>query len=84
VGATAGDIVKHVLRERLRITAWGLAGFVFFGTLVSAFVQDATGLDGTGVAPYLAIGTLLGIVALTASLRAALEASTVDPVTLLD
>jgi putative ABC transport system permease protein len=84
VGATAGAIVRLVLHERLRVTGWGLAGFVFFGTLVSAFVQDATGLDGTGPGLYVAIGALLGIVALSASLRAALEASAVDPVTLLD
>lgn len=84
VGAPSWRIVSFVLGERLRVTTWGLAGYLFFGTLASAFVQATTGLSGPPVAGWIVIGSALASVALIASLRAAQQALLVDPRRLLD
>ena len=84
VGAPAWRIVVYVLAERLRVTAWGLAGFGFFGLVALSLVQGATGRAGPGIEGYLMIATGLTAVALMASVRAARESLTVEPTHLLD
>lgn len=84
VGASYGRIVRHVLAERLRVTAWGLGGMLFFGTLVVAMLAAATGLRALGPARYAEVAVGLLITALVASLRGAHEALSVEPVALLE
>jgi len=84
VGAPSYRIVTHVLGERLRVTAWGLAGFVFFGTLAAAFLQGAAGMDAAGPLEYMAVAALLATMAMLASARAAREALSVEPGRLLE
>lgn len=84
VGAPSAAVVRWVLAERLRVTAWGLAGLAFFGTLATAFVQAATGLPGPALVGWAAIAAALTVVALVASSRAVREALAVEPVHLLE
>ena len=84
VGATSGRLVAYVLVERLRITAWGLAGFAFFGTFVVALLQNAAGMPPAAPTAYAGIGALLLGVGLVASSRAAREALSVEPGTILE
>jgi hypothetical protein len=84
VGASSWRILAYVLAERLRVTAWGLAGFAFFGTLALAFLRGSTGLEGPGLSGYLFVAGGLATVALAASARAAGEALTVEPKRLLE
>ena len=84
LAALAGAAVAFVLGERLRVTAWGLAAFGFFGTLAVGLVQRATGAPGPRVTDYLAVSVALAAVALAASWRAAREAARLRPRALLD
>lgn len=84
VGASSWRIVSYVLAERLRVTAWGLAGFAFFGTLALALLKGSTGLQGPGPSGYVLVAGGLATVALMASARAAGEALAVEPTRLLD
>ncbi|MDA0329582.1 MAG: ABC transporter permease [Gemmatimonadetes bacterium] len=83
VGAPARSIVTYVLRERLKVTGWGLAGAVFLGTLAVAFFQGATGVAAAGPVAYLTIGAGLTAVAVLASIRSVVEAMAVEPSHLL-
>jgi hypothetical protein len=73
-----------VLLERVRVTAWGLAGFAFFGTLVVALLQNAAGMRPAGPATYGAIAAVLTAGALLASSQAVGEALAVEPAEALD
>lgn len=84
IGAGSVRIVGHVLGERLRVTAWGLAGMVFLGALVVAMLVRATGLQGAGPARYAEVSVILSVTALMASIHAALEALAVDPASTLE
>jgi putative ABC transport system permease protein len=84
VGAPTRAILTHVVIGRLRITAWGLAGFAFFGTMALATINRAAGVPGPGPVTYGAIAVLLTMVALLASTRAAGEALRVDPARLIE
>jgi hypothetical protein len=39
VGAGRGRVIAHVVGERVRVGLWGVAGMVFWGTMVVAFLQ---------------------------------------------
>jgi putative ABC transport system permease protein len=84
VGATPLRVASHVLGERLRVTAWGLAGFGFFGTLIVALLRSAAGMPPPGPLTYAGVALLLSGVALVASGRAAKEALAVEPSAILD
>lgn len=84
VGAASWRIVVLVIRERLVVAAWGLAGFTFFGTLALAFIRTALGLPAPGWGRWALLVSGLVAVALTASVRAALEAITIEPARLLE
>ncbi len=83
VGSPSYRIVTYVLGERLRVTAWGVAGIAFFGTMVAAFLENAAGMKGAGPLSYLAIAGVLAVVAMLASIRATREALSVEPASLL-
>jgi len=83
VGAPSYRIVTYLLGERLRVTGWGVAGIVFFGTLVAAFLENATGMRGASPPSYLMIAGALATVAMLASVRATREALAVEPASLL-
>jgi putative ABC transport system permease protein len=84
VGASTRAILTHVILGRLRITAWGLAGFAFFGTMALAAVNGAAAVPAPGAATYGAIAGLITVVALVASTRAAGEALRVEPARLVE
>jgi hypothetical protein len=84
LGASTLATARLVLASRLRTTGWGLAGFLFFGTLASGTLQRAAGVDGPGAPGFAAVGLLLLAVSLLASARAVSEALAVEPARLLD
>lgn len=84
VGASDRSVVRHVLLGRLRVTAWGLAGFAFAGTTVTALVQNATGLPGPSLSVWVTVAGAVVIASLAASGRAVHEALVVEPRSLLE
>jgi ABC-type antimicrobial peptide transport system permease subunit len=84
LGASPRRIVAYVLLDRLRVVAWGLAGFAFFGMLAVALLQNAAGLPPAPPGAYLGIALALAALAIAASARAAQEATTVEPGVLLE
>ncbi len=84
VGADGGRVVGHVLGERLRVTAWGLAGMLFLGAFVVAMIASATGLHGVGPGRYVEVAVILTVAAMAASLHSAFEALAVDPAAALE
>lgn len=84
VGATPLHVVRYVLGERLRIVAWGMAGFVFLGTLLVALLQNAAGVPAPAPVTYVGIGLSIAVLALAASVRAAREALAVEPARVLE
>ena len=79
VGAGNARVVAHVLGERVRVGLWGVAGMVFWGTMLVAFLRKAAGMEGLGPTPYLVIGGVLVAVAVASSTAAAREALAVEP-----
>ena len=84
LGARDIRIVAHVLGERLRVGMWGVAGMLFWGTLLAALMRKAAGMPATGPTVYVAVGTVLLLVALAASVVAAREALGVEPGTVVE
>jgi hypothetical protein len=82
LGAPGWRLVAHVLSERLRVSLWGMAGFVFAGTLVVALLEGA-GVEGPGLVTSLAVGAVTAMAALTASARAARSVARIPPSALL-
>jgi len=83
-GARGRHVAAHVLSERVRISSWGLAGMLFFGTLVVGLLRKTAGVAPLGPASYGAVAALLLLLALVASVRAMREALEVEPATLLE
>jgi len=73
LGATNRRILTHVLGQRLRVGAWGVAGMLFWGTMLVAFMRKAAGMPPVGPGSYAAIGAALLLIALMASTLAALR-----------
>jgi hypothetical protein len=84
LGASQRRIVAYVLLDRLRVVAWGLAGFAFLGMLAVALLQSAAGLPLAPPGAYLGIAFALAALAIVASARAAREATAVEPGVLLE
>jgi hypothetical protein len=84
LGASPRRIVAYVLLDRLRVVAWGLAGFAFFGMLAVALLQNAAGLPLAPPGAYLGVALALAALAIVASARAAREATAVEPGVLLE
>ena len=84
VGAGGGRILAHVLGERVRVGLWGVAGMVFWGTMLVAFLRKASGMDPLGPLPYLVIGAVLVSVSVASSSAAAREALAVEPGAVVD
>ena len=80
LGARPRDVALHVLGERLRLTAWGIAGMAFVGAWGVALLKRAAGgVDTPGLSAYLSVAALLLLVVLAASARAAARALEVEP-----
>ena len=84
VGAGRGRILAHVLGERVRVGLWGVAGMVFWGTMLVAFLRKASGMEALGPTPYLVIGGGLIAVAVASSTTAAREALRVEAGAVVD
>ncbi|MCH7533725.1 MAG: ABC transporter permease [Gemmatimonadetes bacterium] len=84
VGAGSGRIVAHVLGERVRVGLWGVAGMVFWGTMLVAFLRKAAGMESVGPTPYFVIAGVLIAVAVASSTAAAREALGVEPGAVMD
>lgn len=84
VGAGSWRILWLVLGERVRVGLWGVAGMVFWGTLLVAFLRKATGMEALGPVPYLMIGGVLIGVAVASSIAAAREALGVEAGVVVD
>ena len=67
-----------MLGERVRVGLWGVAGMVFWGTMLVAFLRKATGMEALGPMPYLVVGGALIAVAVASSTAAAREALGVE------
>lgn len=84
VGAGRRRILLLVLGERVRVGLWGVAGMVFWGTMLVAFLRKATGMEALGPMPYLVIGGVLVGVAVVSSTAAVREALGVEAGAVVD
>lgn len=66
LGATRTDLLRSVIAERLRIWAWGVAGFVVLGTLAAAFIERASGTAPPSLATWVLVAALIGFTCLGA------------------
>jgi len=81
LGATGREVVGLVLRHGLAIAAIGIgAGFAGAAGLTRLMRSLIFGVEPVDAATYAAVGVLLGVIALIATLIPALRASRVDPV----
>jgi putative ABC transport system permease protein len=80
VGARGGDVIAMVLREALLVVAAGV-GVGLVGALLAAraFTRLLYGVSASDPLTYVAIGALLGGIALVASVVPARRAARVDP-----
>ncbi len=79
LGASDRAITHFVLWGRLRVAAWGCAGFLFFGLLVVGVLHRTTGMPVVSIEPYLAIALSTTILSCVASGTALREALDVEP-----
>lgn len=79
LGATPAGVVRFVLRDRLGVTAWGLALFGVLGPAAAAAVHIVSGASVPGVPVYLAIAAALTATSLMASGRALRGVLMVEP-----
>ena len=84
VGDGWGRIAVLVLGERVRVGLWGVAGMVFWGTMLVAYLRKASGMEPLGPLPYLVIGAALVGVAVASSTAAVREALGVEPGAVVD
>ncbi|HIG17794.1 MAG TPA: FtsX-like permease family protein, partial [Candidatus Handelsmanbacteria bacterium] len=84
VGAGRGRVIAHVVGEHVRVGLWGVAGMVFWGTMVVAFLRKAAGMDALGPLPYVVIGGGLVVLAVASSTAAVREARAVEPGAVVD
>ena len=84
LGASGFRITSLVLGERFKVALWGVAGMLFWGTMLVAFLRKAAGMDPLGPLPYLVIGASLVAVAVVASMAAVREALDVEPNAVID
>jgi hypothetical protein len=84
VGAGRGRVIAHVVGEHVRVGLWGVAGMVFWGTMVVAFLRKAAGMDALGPLPYVVIGGWLVVLAVASSTAAVREARAVEPGAVVD
>ncbi len=84
LGATAGDVVRVVLREGVRLVGAGMAVGVALSIAVTRVMSSLLfGTSPTDAVSFAAAAALLAAIALTASIVPALRASRVDPLTAL-
>jgi len=80
LGAAHGDVLRLVLGEGLRLTAWGLVVGVVLALAVAHLLRST--LYGVGVADpvtFAGVGALFGAIALLATWLPARRATRVDP-----
>jgi predicted permease len=81
LGATGREIVGLVLRHGLTMAVIGIAvGFAGAAGLTRLMRSLIFGVEPVDTATYAAVGVLLGVIAIIATLLPALRASRVDPV----
>ena len=80
VGAEAADVLKLVLRQGAKLTAWGVAaGLVsaaMFGRVLSSQLYGVSFLDPV---TFVGVGVGLSVVAMTATYLPAARAAGIDP-----
>lgn len=84
LGSTNSGVLRFILGERLRVTAWGLSGFALAGPAVVAAIHAASGAPVPGLGGYLTVAAVLTAGSALASVRALHEVVRVQPHALLD
>ena len=84
LGATAGDVLRLVLRQSMALTAAGMAiGLVAAAAATRLLASMLFEVKPTDPATYLGVAVLLGAVSMAASYIPARRASRVDPLSAL-
>lgn len=81
LGATRRDVVRLVVRQGVSMTLIGIIGGLAVAVAVSGAIQGLLfGVSATAPGTYVAVATILGVVALAATALPAHRAASIDPV----
>ena len=81
IGASSGDVLKLVMTQGARLTAWGLgSGLVGAAILSRVMASQLYGVSAIDPWTFVGVPIVLGLVAILATYLPAHRAARIDPV----